>query len=124
MHPIRVLSRGEDPSTRDLRRDTLFAQNRSPDVSRRGLDVTSTSNYLYLTLVARRAPRLAPSSLTEPVRDSQRFPAEGDVIARGEGAPVDWSILIAAIELWPRLDTYTNSPDGCTSTSAQVIRSR
>src|SRR4051794_18252370 len=41
-----------------------------------------------------------------------------------EGAPLDWSILIAAIELCPRFDKYTNSPEGCASTSAQVIGSR
>src|SRR5262249_17448708 len=67
---------------------------------------------------------------------ANRYPPAGSILKlRGllppkgnasisEGAPLDWSILMAAIELWPRLETYTNLPDGCTSTSAQVIRSR
>src|ERR1041384_3807807 len=34
------------------------------------------------------------------------LPSKGNA-SISEGAPVDWSILMAAIELWPRLDTYT-----------------
>src|SRR5215831_19045831 len=48
---------------------------------------------------------------------AKRYPPVGSILKlRGllpsngnasisDGAPVDWSILIAAIELWPRLDT-------------------